>query len=346
MAVIITYIRGGVAVFYAQNAPSVSSTVTTTAAVTGSFSHAVQLYEFSGAAQAGALDANAGAQNSSESPTTVNPGSLTTTATDLIFVAANPATTHGSGFTAGATNVVQYILNQAAGTVATAYGSTADLWASVAVALKVGGVTLTGVSAASGVNTLTPSASASGVPSGVSASTGTGSFIAGGAISIVNLTGVSATTATGVVSAGVAINYGNVVSGSSALPGTINTTYFYVRWIGWLTPLVSGVYTLGLNVQDGGDLYVGSQQIVSTLGATQVANSTAAYTQSKVIELRANVPYPLVVEWQHGTGSDYECQVLWTPPGGSVEVIPTTALSLTGRWWNGNSGQWYPNTWY
>jgi hypothetical protein len=29
-----------------------------------------------------------------------------------------------------------------------------------------------------------------------------------------------------------------------------------------------------------------------------------------------------------------------------VEVIPTGNLSLAGKWWNGTSSLWYPNTWY
>jgi len=47
------------------------------------------------------------------------------------------------------------------------------------------------------------------------------------------------------------INFGNVVAGSPAKPAPINGTYFYARWTGFLCPTVSGVYTLGLNVQDG-----------------------------------------------------------------------------------------------
>jgi hypothetical protein len=78
------------------------------------------------------------------------------------------------------------------------------------------------------------------------------------------------------------------------------------------------MYTLGLNVADGGDLYIGEQPVVNTLGASQSAHSSTMYTQSSTIELAANIAYPLVIEWQHGTGADYECQLLWTPPGGSV----------------------------
>lgn len=152
--------------------------------------------------------------------------------------------------------------------------------------------------------------------------------------------------ALGIVSAGIPINYGNVVTGSSGLPSGVNTTYFYTRWTGWLIVDTPGVYTIGLNVGDGGDLYIGTQPIVNTLGASQSANATAIYTQSSRVELAANIAYPLTIEWQHGGGSHYECQLLWTPPGGATEIIPTANLSLAGKWWNGNSSQWYPNTWY
>jgi hypothetical protein len=76
-------------------------------------------------------------------------------------------------------------------------------------------------------------------------------------------------------------------------------------------------------------------------------NSTTAYTQSQTVELAMNIAYPIVVEWQHGSGANYECQLLWTPPNTTTPVvIPTANLSLTGKWWNGTSADWYPTTWY
>jgi hypothetical protein len=144
-----------------------------------------------------------------------------------------------------------------------------------------------------------------------------------------------------------------VVSGSQSLPEGVNSTYFYVRWTGWLTPLVSGVYTLGLNVGDGGDFYINAQPIVNTLASSQMANDTTDYTQSDTIELSANIPYQITIEWQHGpeqspspVENSYQCQLLWTQPGGTVQVIPAAFLSLTGKWWNMTEEVPYPNIWY
>jgi hypothetical protein len=222
------------------------------------------------------------------------------------------------------------------------------------------------------VNTL---GSASAFPSSVAMLIALGTALPGGAPASVHPLGVAMLIAVGEIVAGVPINYGNVVSGSSALPSGINTTYFYARFTGWLTLNgntgggrggftggfgggggggvgggggdLPGRYILGLNVSDGGDFYLGSQFIVNTLGVSQSANSTTAYTQSLEIELATNIPYPIVIEWQHGAGANYECQLLWTPPNTTTPVvIPTGNISLTGKWWNGTSSEWYPTTWY
>gem|GEM_PF-5937534 len=159
---------------------------------------------------------------------------------------------------------------------------------------------------------------------------------------------VSATFNVGTVTAGIPINYGNQVTGSNAVPGGINSTYFYARFTGFLTVSTPGKYVFGLNVQDGGDLYIGTQPIVKTLATSLTANTVAAYnTTTGTVELAANILYPIVVEWQHGTGSSYELQLLWTPPGQTAPtVIPSSNLQITGYWWNGNSSLWYPTTWY
>ena len=148
------------------------------------------------------------------------------------------------------------------------------------------------------------------------------------------------------------VNYGNVVSGSLALPFGINTTYFYARLVGYLVPAVTGSYTVGVNSQDGCNLYLGSESLFpNNLSASQSAHSTLAFTQSGTVMLTAGVYYPLLLEWQHGAGANYECQLAWIPPTGSIQLIPITCLSdtegsvtgiLTGTWWNGTSGLWYP----
>ena len=153
------------------------------------------------------------------------------------------------------------------------------------------------------------------------------------------------------------INYGNHVTGSnSTRPGGTNLQYTYTRWTGYLVPSTTGSYTLGVNSDDGANLYICGQSVFTpNLSASQSANATAAYTQSGTIMLTKGVYYPIVLEWQKmatvGFPAQWECQLLWTPPSGSIAVIPSANLStqlgsvtgnIIGTWWNGTSGQWFP----
>jgi hypothetical protein len=148
------------------------------------------------------------------------------------------------------------------------------------------------------------------------------------------------------------INYGNVVAGSNALPAEVATSYFYATWAGYIIPSVSGLYTIGVNSQDGVNFSLCGVLLIANIDAAQSANGTAAYTQSFTINLTAGVYYDFILEWQHGSGPNYELQLLWTAPNSSVAVvIPSANLSqhsyevtsnLAGIWWNGTSTLWYP----
>ena len=257
---------------------------------------------------------------------------LMTTSSDLIFVIGQGADSSGSyapagsGYTLGLQTFLcnfgeaQYQMNIPAGSTPTAFGSPmgGQNWACVAAAFE--GTPASG--------TATP-------------------------------TGVSMMTALGPTQPGIPIDYGNGGGGTSApLPSGVNSTYFYARWVGFLTPSVSGIYTVGLNYSDGADFYIGSQPIVTDLNGMQISNpadpSTGIpeYVTSSQIALVKNVAYPVVIEWQHGGGADFELQFLWTPPSrtngppGVTEVIPEANISLVGSWWNGTSSQWYPTVWY
>jgi hypothetical protein len=351
---LLTYYNGGVAVYYIADASAMSDTTTTSVSATGGGgtpTTSFNMYEFTGVATSSPLDTDSGARNATGTSSTINPGSLTTTASDLIFVSCTDSgATHGTGFTSGVTDADQYRLNIAAGTIATAFGTSAGVWASVAVAFKSNSTSAnadpSGVTSDFAVGSPSTSASSSVNASGVAADFTIGTALPGGGVSFAEPSGLSISSGIGAATAGVPINYGNVVSGSSGLPTGINTTYFYARWTGWLTVTVPGIYTLGLNVEDGGDFYIGTQPVVLSLAAMETANSSDAYTNSSTVELAANIPYPIVIEWQHGSGANYECQLLWTPPGGSVELIPTSNISLSGKWWNTTSGDPYPQAWY
>lgn len=146
------------------------------------------------------------------------------------------------------------------------------------------------------------------------------------------------------------VNYGITVAGSAALPAGVNTSNVYGRWTGYLIPSVTGTYTVGVNSDDGVNLFIGTTPMVSNLTVAQAANGTLAYTQSSKIMLTAGVYYPILLEWQQG-GGNYEIQLAWTPPNGSIQIIPGANLStsktsitgnLTGTWWNGTPGLYYP----
>lgn len=150
------------------------------------------------------------------------------------------------------------------------------------------------------------------------------------------------------------VDIGNVVGTSAVKPGAVNGTYFYCRVTGFIVPSVSGDYTLGVNCADGCNLFIGYDQrcLVDNLSGTDAASSTLGYTRSGTIALTAGAYYPIVIEWQHGAGSPYELQLIWTPPLGSAQLIPSANLSdaegsvsgvLQANWWNGTSGLWYPS---
>jgi len=152
------------------------------------------------------------------------------------------------------------------------------------------------------------------------------------------------------------INFGNIVAGSNAIPVTILGSYFYARFTGILVPLVSGLYTIGVNCQDGCNVFLGTQELVSNATGIDVAFSTLQYTRSTQQYLTAGIQYPIIIEWVVGVGGasvGYQLQLIWTPPASNTPVlIPATVLtndtasitgSLSGSWWNGTSALYYPN---
>ena len=149
------------------------------------------------------------------------------------------------------------------------------------------------------------------------------------------------------------INYGNIVSGSGSVP--TSGSYFYARFTGLLVPLVTGQYTVGVNCQDGCNLFIGEQALVSNLTNKDTAYGAVEYTESGTIYLSAGLQYPITLEWAVGVGGasvGYELQLIWTPPATSTPVlIPATCLtndttSITGvldsSWWNGTLALYYP----
>ncbi len=149
-----------------------------------------------------------------------------------------------------------------------------------------------------------------------------------------------------------AINYGSVIAGGAALPGGVNSTYTYARWTGYLIPSVSGSYQIGCNFSGGCNLFIAQVPAIYMLNANATANPNPnTFIQYSSVTLQAGTPYQVVLEWAQGT-NPAELQLLWLAPGaGSVCLIPAANLStswtstsgnLSGKWWNGTSGLWYP----
>jgi hypothetical protein len=128
------------------------------------------------------------------------------------------------------------------------------------------------------------------------------------------------------------INIGNIVSGSTAMPsGVISTQYFFFRWFGYLIPTVTGLHIIGVNAAGATSVFIGNVAVVNAGNNNDTANTTLAYTESGTILLTAGVYYPLTVEWQSSAFSaNYQMSLAWTPPGGSIALIPTTSLSSSG----------------
>jgi hypothetical protein len=141
---------GRVSVYYIANAASMPTTTKTTVTATraGASSTEVEfaLYEWSGIVTASVIDTFALGSQSAGALTLVNTASLVTSVKDLIFVSEITSSftlpTLGAGYTTGissfdvASGSSQYIPNQAAGTVSTAFGSSKNYWACIALAFK------------------------------------------------------------------------------------------------------------------------------------------------------------------------------------------------------------------
>lgn len=140
-------------IFFMYGAPAISTNIAATISFSGSGGHAVSnvniefsVYEFSGIKTTSAVDTSASNNDNSGSGTTVDAGTLTTTATDLLFTCfqALPGSNilAGSGYTLGPSAVAatigqcQYQLNVPAGSVATAFNGTETYWGTLAFAFK------------------------------------------------------------------------------------------------------------------------------------------------------------------------------------------------------------------
>jgi sugar lactone lactonase YvrE len=100
------------------------------------------------------------------------------------------------------------------------------------------------------------------------------------------------------------------------------------RWTGKLVASTSGAHTLALSVDDTGKIFLNNQ-------TNPVIDGEGSFT----INLTAGVAVPITVEFvDYGGGR--RCQLYWTPPGGSYQLIPPKNL-FTGVAGTGGSYSYY-----
>ena len=128
-------------------------------------------------------------------------------------------------------------------------------------------------------------------------------------------------------------------TGATAAPANVNLTYIYARWTGTFVSSIAGTYTIGVNSDDGANLYVNGTELVANLATGQGAAPNLTYTQSGTINLTAGAVNTIVVEYEQTQGGA-GIQLLWTPPGASSpsllgwSVVPVNAskqAAITGN---------------
>lgn len=94
---------------------------------------------------------------------------------------------------------------------------------------------------------------------------------------------------------------------------------FSARWTGYLETSAGGAYELHVLADHGVRLWLAGELLVDAWLDQPLTMHTAA------VALGAAQTYALQVEYYHGSGSA-TLQLLWTPPGGSMGLIPTANL--------------------
>ena len=249
-----TYDGAKLAVYYAvgTNAPSIASSVQTSVSASKG-TVAFRLYEFSGILKTNPVDDYAAAYVASGIPSA---GNLSLTGTDLVFCACNATgtVTVGSGYTAGLTTSDQYILNDTSASQSTAFGTSDTFSLVVAGAFKNYFANATaypsGVSCSSADHAPAGSGAGKASTTGTTMASAVGTAV-GSLAALAAATGLRMTSAYGtpLPSFTWKCDFGSVVAGSAPLPGGVNSTYFYARFVGYLVPSITGVYTVGERVR-------------------------------------------------------------------------------------------------
>jgi hypothetical protein len=129
------------------------------------------------------------------------------------------------------------------------------------------------------------------------------------------------------------LNYnitGEMWANAIAGPAGVDTTNIYARWTGTFISPTDGTYTIGVNSDDGANVYVNGTLLVNNLSVGQAAQANLTYTQSGQIALTAGTNNSIVVEYEQGEGQG-GIQLLWTPPGASsASLLGWTVVPVNG----------------
>ena len=114
---------------------------------------------------------------------------------------------------------------------------------------------------------------------------------------------------------------------SSPVPGVVPGD-FSARWVGFVVPPQTGVYVMTVDYDDGGRLWVGTEQVIEGWDGGPREFS------SRPVHLRAGTAVPLKLEY-FDNGGDARLRLLWTVPGSSGPVpVPRECLLPPDNWAN------------
>jgi PA14 domain/Pectate lyase superfamily protein len=126
-----------------------------------------------------------------------------------------------------------------------------------------------------------------------------------------NLTGFKKAS---IISPTVNFNWGKGSPDAAIAPNT-----FSARWIGQVQPKTSGIYTFYTQADDGIQLWVNGQRLISNLTKDTVSESKGT------IALIAGQKYDIKLKYYENTGSA-AAKLLWSSLGQAKEIIPQSQL--------------------
>jgi hypothetical protein len=101
----------------------------------------------------------------------------------------------------------------------------------------------------------------------------------------------------------------------------VQADYFSARWTGKLLAPTSGTYTFATIGDDGVRLWINGQLVIDDWESHPATRNLSA-----MLTLVAGATYDIRLEYYEAT-SGATLQLLWTPPGGSEQIIPATQFS-------------------